>query len=641
MELLKEALSERGYNTLTSVQEAVIAPELEQRDLLVSAETGSGKTVGFGLAIAPTLLGESEIFQTANNPLALVIAPTRELAMQVKQELSWLYRKTGAVIVSCVGGMDMRDERRSLSKGAHMVVATPGRLRDHIMRKSLVTGQIGTVVLDEADEMLDLGFQEDLEFILEKVPESRRTLMFSATMPDAIIKLTKTYQKDAKRLKITNEHSQHADIDYRVISVAKHDTENAIINLLRYHEAKSSLVFCNTRAMVNRLSTRFSNRGFSVVSLSGELSQSERTQALQAMRDGRARVCIATDVAARGIDLPGLELVIHADLPSNHETLLHRSGRTGRAGRKGVSTLIISKKTQQKAQRLLRSANIKATFQDAPSVKMILERDYERMIDDPTWDQEISLDQNNKAKLLLEKYNPDTIAAAYIRLYNSQKSAPEELSVVSGSSSAEHMAFGPSVWFSIEGGRKQDVEAKKLLPMLSKLGDLARNDVGKIIVQDNMSYVEIKKSAVLKFTNAIGKPMRAYGNAEVKQLVNLPSDVPLTKAKRSNSYSDKIKNNKGRPGRGGGRSPELFKLKTSRYKKNPSSSSQNLNSFENFGLLNDEEYSEPSKQKKDKKKESQKSIGKPNKKKNKDSTTPIGKANSKKNKARRAAKLKA
>ena len=640
MELLKEALTERGYNTLTSVQEAVIAPELEQRDLLVSAETGSGKTVGFGLAIAPTLLGQSKTFQTANNPLALVIAPTRELAMQVKQELSWLYRKTGAVIVSCVGGMDMRDERRSLSKGAHIVVATPGRLRDHIMRKSLVTENIGTVVLDEADEMLDLGFQEDLEFILEKVPENRRTLMFSATMPDAIIKLTKTYQLDAKRLKITNENSQHADIDYRVISVAKHDSENAIINLLRYYEAKSALVFCNTRAMVNKLSTRFSNRGFSVVSLSGELSQSERTQALQAMRDGRARVCIATDVAARGIDLPGLELVIHADLPSNHETLLHRSGRTGRAGRKGVSTLIITRKTQQKAQRLLRSANIKATFHDAPSVKMILERDYERMIDDPTWVQEISMDQNTKAKLLLDKYTPDTIAAAYIRLYNSQKSAPEELSAVSDSSSTERKVFGPSVWFSIEGGRKQDVEAKKLLPMLSKLGDLAKNDVGKIIVQDNISYVEIKKSAVLKFTNSIGKPMRAYGNAELKQLEKLPSDVILTKARRSSPYSDKRNSKKGHTGGGGSKSSELSRSKTNRDKKKQSNNSQNLNSFENFGLLNDEDYSEPSKQKRYKKTEPKKSINKSNKKKDKDSATPIGKTNSKKNKARRASKLK-
>ena len=376
MELLNEALAERGYNTLTSVQEAVIAPELRKEDLVVSAETGSGKTVGFGLAIAPKILGENKSLSSPGSPLALIIAPTRELAMQVKQELSWLYQKAGAVIVSCVGGMDMREERRSLAKGAHIVVATPGRLRDHIMRKSLITQQINTVVLDEADEMLDLGFQEDLEFILDKVPDNRRTLMFSATIPDAIIKLTKTYQKDAKRLKITNENSQHSDIDYRVISVAKHDTENAIINLLRYYEPKSSLVFCNTRAMVNRLSTRFSNRGFSVVALSGELSQNERTQALQSMRDGRAKVCIATDVAARGIDLPSLELVIHADLPSNHETLLHRSGRTGRAGRKGVSALIISKRTQQKAQRLLKSAKLKASFHNAPSVKMILEKDY-------------------------------------------------------------------------------------------------------------------------------------------------------------------------------------------------------------------------------------------------------------------------
>ena len=207
MELLNEALAERGYNTLTSVQEAVIAPELRKKDLVVSAETGSGKTVGFGLAIAPKILGENKSLSSPESPLALIIAPTRELAMQVKHELSWLYQKAGAVIVSCVGGMDMREERRSLAKGAHIVVATPGRLRDHIMRKSLITQQINTVVLDEADEMLDLGFQEDLEFILDKVPDNRRTLMFSATIPDAIIKLTKTYQKDAKRLKITNDNS--------------------------------------------------------------------------------------------------------------------------------------------------------------------------------------------------------------------------------------------------------------------------------------------------------------------------------------------------------------------------------------------------------------------------------------------------
>jgi len=617
MKLLNEALAERGYHTLTSVQQAVIAPELENKDLVVSAETGSGKTVGFGLAIAPKLLGENKAFDNPGSPLALIIAPTRELAMQVKQELTWLYEKVGAKIVSCVGGMDMREERRSLSKGAHIVVATPGRLRDHIMRKSLLTKQINTVVLDEADEMLDLGFQDDLEFILEKTPTNRRTLMFSATIPDAIIKLTKTYQVDAKRLKITNENSQHSDIDYRVISVAKHDTENAIINLLRYHEAKSSLVFCNTRAMVNRLSTRFSNRGFSVVALSGELSQNERTQALQSMRDGRAKVCIATDVAARGIDLPSLELVIHADLPSNYETLLHRSGRTGRAGRKGVSALIISKRTQQKAQSLLKLAKIKASFQNAPSVKMILEKDYERMVNDPIWKDELGSDQIKKAKLLLDKYDPDKIAAAYINLYNSQKSAPEDLTPLNETLSSGRKTFGRSVWFSIEGGSNRDVQAKRLLPMLSKLGNVRREEIGKIIVENDISYFELRHSSLDKFINAMGHPMRTYENAEVKQIDNLPNDVSLKKMKIKNTKKFKSVGN--------------TKFSESNFKKD---SLPKSNDFEEFGLMSDSEYFPPKNKKKDKVKKVD------SKQKIKSIKTPIGKPNSKKNKARRAAKLK-
>lgn len=332
---LSAALAARGYDTLTPVQEAVSAPELEGRDLLVSAQTGSGKTLGFGLAIAPRLFGEEEQFGRAEAPLALVIAPTRELALQVKRELAWLYAEAGAVIASTVGGMDMRDERRALARGAHVVVATPGRLRDHIMRGSIDLSGLRAVVLDEADEMLDLGFREDLEFILDEAPEDRQTLLFSATVPAQIAKLAKRYQKDAERIATTSGEKQHADIEYHAYKVAPRDVENAIINVLRFFEAPNAIVFCNTRATVNRMTTRLSNRGFSVVALSGELTQSERSNALQAMRDGRARVCVATDVAARGIDLPNLELVVHAELPSNFESLLHRSGRTGARGAQG------------------------------------------------------------------------------------------------------------------------------------------------------------------------------------------------------------------------------------------------------------------------------------------------------------------
>ena len=250
---LSDALTERGYTDLTAVQEAVTAPELQDADLLVSAQTGSGKTVGFGLAIAKTLLGDSDQMGRAAAPLALVIAPTRELAFQVMRELSWLYAKTGARVTSCVGGMDAREERRALERGAHIVVGTPGRLRDHITRGSLDMSDLRAIVLDEADEMLDLGFREDLEFMLGEAPEDRRTLMFSATVPPMIATLAKQYQRDAVRVTTLSGTSQHADITYQALRVAQSDAENAIINVLRYHEAQNAIVFANTRAAVNRL----------------------------------------------------------------------------------------------------------------------------------------------------------------------------------------------------------------------------------------------------------------------------------------------------------------------------------------------------------------------------------------------------
>ena len=199
---LSEALQDRKYLTLTPVQKAVLSSKLGDSDALVSAQTGSGKTVAFGLAIAPTILGLDEQFTQPELPLALIVTPTRELAMQVKAELQWLYKIAKAQIASCVGGMDMRNERRALERGTHIVVGTPGRLRDHIERGSLDVKKLKAVVLDEADEMLDLGFRDDLEFILKTSPKDRRTLLFSATVPKTIINLAKNYQRDAVRISI-------------------------------------------------------------------------------------------------------------------------------------------------------------------------------------------------------------------------------------------------------------------------------------------------------------------------------------------------------------------------------------------------------------------------------------------------------
>jgi ATP-dependent RNA helicase DeaD len=525
---LKVALEKRAYTTLTPVQTEVSKPEFETQDLLVSAQTGSGKTVGFGLAIAPNLLGDAEEFDRPDAPLGLVIAPTRELAIQVKHELRWLYDEAGVVMASCVGGMDMRDERRALERGAHIVVATPGRLRDHILRGSIDLTSIRAVVLDEADEMLDLGFAEDLEMILSATPEERRTLLFSATVPKGIAHLAKKYQRDAARITTAAEKGQHADIEYQALSVNIHDAENAIINVLRLHEAPNAIVFANTRATVARLTTRLSNRGFSVVCLSGELTQSERSHALQAMRDGRARICVATDVAARGIDLPKLDLVVHAELPSNHETLLHRSGRTGRAGRKGTSVLIVPPNAYRKADRILRAAKITADWRKPPSADEVLAKDHERLLQDDVWTAEMNPAHADMVATLLELHGPERVATAYLDLYSKRLSAPEEVSETVEAPArkprAQREDFGPSVWFRMGQGRQDGISPGQIVPMLCKAGDITKTEIGAIRIQGDHTFVELRQDAADGFMRTLGTDAKVEG-AKIEQLSEVP-DIP-------------------------------------------------------------------------------------------------------------------
>ncbi len=498
---LAAALAAKGYAALTPVQQAVLADGVAGRDLLVSAQTGSGKTVAFGIAIAPEILAGSDRLLFADVPLALVVAPTRELALQVARELEWLYADAGARIATCVGGMDYRTEKRALERGAHIVVGTPGRLRDHIERRSLDLSALQAAVLDEADEMLDLGFREDLEFILNAAPDTRRTLMFSATVPKAIAELAKVFQRDAVRLQTAGEAKQHVDIEYKAMSVAARDRDHAIFNALRYYDARAAIVFCKTRANVNNLLARMGNRGFQVVALSGELSQQERTHALQALRDGRARVCIATDVAARGIDLPGLDLVIHADLPSNSEILLHRSGRTGRAGSKGVSALIVVPAEFKKAQRLLQGAKVVAEWGSAPGADEVQAKDDLRLMEHPTLQMGVG-DEGTMVGNLLGQFSPEAVAAAFVRLWREGRSAPEVLqdqATPAVSAPRERGEFGDSVWYILSVGRSGRAEARWLLPKICEAGGIAKDSIGAIRVQEDRTYVQIAKGMANRF----------------------------------------------------------------------------------------------------------------------------------------------
>jgi ATP-dependent RNA helicase DeaD len=505
------ALAAKGYANLTAVQSAVIEDETAGRDLLVSAQTGSGKTVAFGMAIAPTILGEADTLPDAEAPLALVIAPTRELALQVQRELEWLYAQLDARIVASVGGMDARTERRALERGAHIVVGTPGRLRDHITRGALDMSALRAVVLDEADEMLDLGFREDLEFILAAAPEDRRTLLFSATVPRPIVQLAKTFQRDALRISATSSEEQHADIDYRLMLVPAAERENAVINTLLWFDSANTIVFASTREGVKHLSARLHNRGFDVVTLSGELTQAERTSALQSMRDGRARICVATDVAARGIDLPNLDLVIHADLPTNADTLLHRSGRTGRAGRKGTSVIIAGAHRRGVAQRILRTAKLDVSLMTPPLASEIEDKYKEAILSSETIKAPENGDEAQLVAQLMERHTPEAIAAAYLRQQLAARPIPEDVTAQEAGASLdtrtprtrEHFAGGS--WFRVSVGRKQRAEPRWLLPMLCKAGKVTKGDIGSIRIFDTESLFEISADKADAYARYVAK----------------------------------------------------------------------------------------------------------------------------------------
>jgi len=509
---LQRALAARSYVEPTPVQRAVMADDARDRDLLVSAQTGSGKTVAFGLVIAQTLLATAERLPKAGAPRALIVTPTRELAQQVCRELAWLFAESGARITTCVGGMDPHRERHALSAGVHVVVGTPGRLCDHLERGSLFLAQIQVVVLDEADEMLDMGFREDLERLLESAPAERRTLMFSATIPKDIATLAKRYQRHALRIATAAPHDLHRDIEYRAVEIVARERDLAVVNLLLFHDAPGALVFCATRDGVTHLAANLHERGFATVALSGELSQRERNQALQALRDGRARVCVATDVAARGLDLPDLGLVIHADVPQNAQMLVHRSGRTGRAGKHGIAILLVPERARRHVERLVASAHVEVSWRPPPSARDIRGRDRDQLTAEiGALATTANEDDRLIARALLATHPGEDLVAALVRLRREARPAPEELTPTISSRPKREAAPKQQhdrgfTWFTINVGRTKKADPKWLIPLLCRRGNITKRAIGKIQIHARDTRVEIANDAVDDFVAALRRP---------------------------------------------------------------------------------------------------------------------------------------
>ena len=542
---LAAALAERGYAEPTSVQAAVIEDTALGRDLVVSARTGSGKTVAFGLAIGVQLLAEDATIPPPGAPLALVIAPTRELALQVSLELTWLFAPLNLRLTTCVGGMDPSRERRALHGGTHVVVGTPGRLRDHLERGVLDLSALQFVVLDEADEMLDMGFRDDLEEILDATPSGRRTLLFSATMPKPIVALAKRYQSDALRISTVDDQQGHVDIAYQAMAVSPSEIEHAVINLLRYHEAETAMLFCATRDNVRHLHATLVERGFTAVALSGEHSQNERNHALQALRDKRARVCVATDVAARGIDVASLSLVIHVEVPRDAEILQHRSGRTGRAGKKGTAVLIVPYPRRRRVEMMLRSARIDAEWVSVPTPEMIRVQDRDRLLTALMEPIEASDEERELAARLLESKTPEDLALALVRAHSSRLPGSEEMIDLSaqpsranggdaGQREPHHRpGFDDTVWFRMDIGRQQNADPRWILPLLCRRGHITKNEIGAIRIAASETFFQVPRTIEAKFREALARTAVPGGEDESGITIEVSPETPRETAREN------------------------------------------------------------------------------------------------------------
>jgi ATP-dependent RNA helicase DeaD len=528
-EPLATALAKRGFSELTPVQHAVIEAvektqvDGKERDLRISSQTGSGKTVAFGLALAPHFLGREGADRAIE---VLVIVPTRELVLQVCDELRWLYAGVSHVRVEAVmGGASILRERGALSRRPSIVVATPGRLLDHIRTRALQCDRISHVVLDEADRMLDMGFREELEAILEALPTPRRSHMASATCPESVRRLADRFQSDALRIEGTPVEDAHPDIEHVAHLVRPRDTHAALVNLLLLARGSRCLVFVKRRIDAAEVSEKLAADGFGALPLSGDLPQAQRTRTLNAFRNGSIDIVVATDVAARGIDVPGISTVIHLDTPFDSESYVHRSGRTGRAGSEGRSLMLVPVSQERRMRRLLSSAGITAQWLPAPGPKQVRKaaRKQQRR---ELWEKLASENGPSEQQLeyaasLLEDHDPKAIVAALLDLATpALLSEPKELGPVSSGPvpTRQDKRDQDFVAFSISWGSRKGATASRVLSQVCRRGGVPGSRVGVIRVEPGRSTFQIARDAADAFEAKAIQPDKRDPGARIERL---------------------------------------------------------------------------------------------------------------------------
>lgn len=418
------AVEEMGFEEMTPIQEEAIPVLLEGKDVIGQAQTGTGKTAAFGIPVLQNVDADSRNLQ------AVILCPTRELAIQATQEMHRFAKYMhGVRILAVYGGQEISRQIKALKGGVQVIVGTPGRVMDHMRRHTLKMDQVKMVVLDEADEMLNMGFREDIETILQGIPKEHQTALFSATMPKPILEITNTYQNDAVYLKMIQKELTIDLVKQYFYRVTNEIKLEVTCRLLDYHGIRRSLIFCNTKKQVDELNEALKNRDYAAEGLHGDLSQSQRDVVMNRFRSGNLEILIATDVAARGIDVDDVEAVINYDLPQDIEYYVHRIGRTGRAGREGKSFSLVTNREMYRLHDIERVCHTSIEEKKVPSVKDVIdvraEKALEEAFDVLERNELFGLIDRIEEKLMESEWRAVDLAAAFLRISLGEE--PEEI----------------------------------------------------------------------------------------------------------------------------------------------------------------------------------------------------------------------
>lgn len=487
-EAIQRAVAEVGYTEPTPIQAQSIPLILEGKDVIGRSHTGTGKTAAFGLPAIEMIDPDLEGVQV------LTLCPTRELAMQAAAEVEKFARyKKGVKVVAVYGGASMEKQIFQLKKGANFVIGTPGRIMDHLRRRTLRLGSLRMVILDEADEMLNMGFREDIETILAQAPEERQTVLFSATMPQPILDITREYQKDPVMVAIGSERSRTAENIEQFYFDCPMGRKMDVLNLLlAKYDPKLSVVFCNTKKMVDELSEYLTNAGYQAVGIHGDMRQSARTQVMASFKSHRTRILIATDVAARGIDVENVDAVFNFDIPQDIEFYVHRIGRTARAGKEGKAYTLISGRRQfYQLRDIMASTGAKIVQAEIPSASEIYESRLSQFaaslaesLAQPLPEGEAMLHRLTGMGLTAEQ----VAEAALERLLAGQRKALPEVQVVSRRGESRD---GKQTGVVLSIGRRQRIAPNFILGAIADATGIPGKQVGKIDIYDDYTVVQL------------------------------------------------------------------------------------------------------------------------------------------------------